>query len=124
MKINIKIGDLELTASLDGSPTAAGIYDQLPVKAAFSAWGDEIYFSLPEGVPEGELLEVVGLGDLAYWGPGRAFCIFWGCTPASVGDEIRPAGGVTVFGKLDGDPLVMNGISGSNILITKDGPNL
>jgi len=35
--------------------------------------------------------EVVELGDLGYWPPGQAFCLFFGPTPASQGDEIRPA---------------------------------
>lgn len=120
MRISIKIDKLELTASLDASLTAEGICNQLPLEAVFSTWGDEIYFSLPEGVPEGELKEVVEAGDLAYWGPGKAFCIFWGRTPALIGEEIRPAGGVTVFGKLDGDPQVMNEIRGNLIIISKD----
>ena len=46
----------------------------------------------------------VAAGDLAYWEPGNAFCLFWGPTPMSRGNEIRPANPVTVFGKLDGDP--------------------
>jgi hypothetical protein len=47
---------------------------------------------------------VVQLGELGYWPPGRAFCIFFGPTPASRGDEIRPASAVTVIGQLEGDP--------------------
>ena len=47
--------------------------------------------------------EVVELGDLGYWPPGRAFCIFFGPTPASRGDEIRPASAVTVIGRVCGD---------------------
>jgi uncharacterized protein len=47
---------------------------------------------------------VVEAGDLGYWEPGSAFCIFWGPTPASRGDEIRPYSPVTVFGRLLGDP--------------------
>ena len=38
----------------------------------------------------------VQLGDLGYWPPGAAFCIFFGPTPASRGDEIRPASAVNV----------------------------
>ncbi len=40
------------------------------------------------------------VGDLGYWPPGQAFCIFWGPTPASEADEIRPASPVNVFGRI------------------------
>jgi hypothetical protein len=44
--------------------------------------------------------QVVALGDIAYWPPGNALCIFFGLTPASVGKEIRPASAVNVIGKV------------------------
>jgi hypothetical protein len=44
---------------------------------------------------------VVQVGDLGYWPPGEAFCIFFGATPASTGWEIRPASPVNVFGHLE-----------------------
>lgn len=50
--------------------------------------------------------EVVEKGDLGYWPPGSAFCIFFGPTPASRGSEIRPASAVNVFGKVRGDAAV------------------
>ena len=48
-------------------------------------------------------METVALGDLGYWPPGKAFCIFFGPTPMSRGDEIRPASAVTVVGRVSGD---------------------
>ena len=50
--------------------------------------------------------EVVELGDLAYWPPGKAFCIFFGPTPMSRGNEIRPASAVNVVGRVSGDPRI------------------
>ena len=52
--------------------------------------------------PDG-LREVVDFGDLAFWPPGNAFCIFFGPTPASRGDEIRPASPVAIVGRITGD---------------------
>ena len=57
-------------------------------------------------IDDDEAQAVVELGDLGYWPPGRAFCIFFGPTPASQGDEIRPASPVNVVGRVDGDPTV------------------
>jgi hypothetical protein len=64
------------------------------------------------GLEDGQ--EVVDLGDLGYWPPGHAFCIFFGRTPASRGDEIRPASAVTVIGKLQGDPTVLKQVRGGS----------
>ena len=66
-------------------------------------WGDEIYFGIPVKAKAENPCETVELGDLAYWPPGSAFCIFFGPTPMSRGSEIRPASAVNVFGRIDGD---------------------
>ena len=90
----------------------------MPIEASANTWGDEIYFGIPveAGLEQGR--EVVELGDLGYWPPGRAFCIFFGPTPASRGDEIRPAGAVTVIGQVEGDATVFKQVrSGTAITI-------
>jgi hypothetical protein len=61
-------------------------------------------------LPEDGARAVVALGDLGYWPPGQAFCIFFGPTPASHGDECRPASPVNVFGHVDGDPRVFKSV--------------
>ncbi|MGE3273153.1 MAG: cyclophilin-like fold protein [Chloroflexota bacterium] len=104
-KIRITCGQVCQSASLNDTETARLVWDALPFDTAGSRWGDEIYFSIPvdTGTERGQ--PTVQAGDLAYWEPGSAFCLFWGPTPMSRGDEIRPANPVTVFGKLDGDPM-------------------
>jgi hypothetical protein len=81
------------------------------LEARASTWGDEIYFSIPVNVDVEEPREVVEMGDLGYWPPGSAFCIFFGPTPASRGDEIRPASPVNVFGRVEGDPRVFTSVA-------------
>jgi hypothetical protein len=54
--------------------------------------------------------ELVEVGDLGYWPSGNAFCIFFGPTPASRGNEIRAASAVNVFGRIVGDPKVFSTI--------------
>ena len=67
-----------------------------------------------------DLTEVVDLGDLAFWPPGNAFCIFFGPTPASRGDEIRAASGVVVIGKIVGDAAQLRLVSsGATITISR-----
>ena len=44
--------------------------------------------------------EIVEQGDLGFWPAGNAFCIFFGPTPISKENEIRPASPVNIFGKI------------------------
>jgi hypothetical protein len=63
---------------------------------------------------------VVELGALAYWPPGQAFCIFFGKTPASRGDEIRAASGVNVIGQVVGDSTVFKRVrSGATVRLER-----
>ena len=97
----------------DESPrTVQAIWAALPIEARANTWGDEIYFSIPIEVEAENPREVVELGDLGYWPPGSAFCIFFGPTPASRGAEIRPASPVNVFGRILGDPKVFKKVKG------------
>ena len=120
-KIVIKIEGLSVNAELNESKTAQKIWDALPITGSVNTWGDEIYFSIPVNLPLEDAKEIVSEGDLGYWPPGSAFCIFFGLTPASQGDEIRPASPVNVFGKVIGDVKVFKEInSGAKINIVKD----
>ncbi len=110
--IRITVGDIQLDAQLNDSQTASKIYEILPLDCPFNTWGDEIYFSIPiEAYPE-DAQETVSLNELGYWPPGRAFCIFYGLTPASHGIEIRPASPVNIIGRVLGDARVLKSVSG------------
>ncbi len=119
--IRITAGAVSATATLNDSPTADAIWAALPISARGSTWGDEIYFGIPVHLDEAEdAQEVVALGDLGYWAPGHAFCIFFGRTPVSRGNEIRPASAVNVFGKVEGDPKAFRQApSGSPVTIER-----
>ena len=119
-QIKITAGPVVVSATLNDTATAAMIWDALPIEASANTWGDEIYFGIPVAVGDEAGQEVVDLGDLAYWPPGSAFCIFFGPTPMSRGDEIRPASPVTVVGKISGDPTVFKQVaSGAPVLIDR-----
>jgi hypothetical protein len=122
-RIQITAGSVSAFATIDGSPTARAIFEALPLEAAAQTWGDEIYFAIPVGLQEDGARPVVALGDLGYWPPGRAFCIFFGRTPASHGDEIRPASPVNVFGRVEGDPTVFRKVrAGATVRLARIGP--
>jgi len=119
-KIMITVEDLKMYAELNNSETAKKIWEALPIKGNANTWGDEIYFSIPVKVGLENAKAVVLEGDLGYWPPGNAFCIFFGSTPASEGEEIRPASPVNIFGKIIGDPEVFKKVrSGAKIIIEK-----
>jgi hypothetical protein len=105
-RIKITAGAVSATAALNDSVTAQAIWAALPISARGNTWGDEIYFGIPVKLAEEDPREVVDLGDLGYWPPGHAFCLFFGPTPASLGNEIRPASEVNVFGHVEGDATV------------------
>ena len=101
--IRITAGQVTADAHLNESRTADLIWAALPIVATGETWGDEIYFPIGFDAEPESPREVVELGDLAFWPPGKAFCIFFGPTPASRGNEIRPASAVNVVGRITGD---------------------
>ena len=120
-RIRIKAGSILVTAELNETKTAEAIWAALPITGKANRWGDEIYFSVPVSLEPENAREVVSLGDLGYWPPGNAFCLFFGPTPMSRGDEIRPASPVNVFGKIIGDAKVLRQVaSGAEITINKE----
>ena len=110
-KIRITAGAIEAEAELNNTKTAQAIWQALPTKGRVSLWGDEIYFSIPVNLQLEAGQEVVSIGDLGYWPDGNAFCIFFGPTPASQRDEIRPASAVTVFGRVIGDATIFKKVA-------------
>lgn len=116
-KIRIAAGGVSATAELNDSTTARAIWDALPITARANTWGDEIYFGIPVHLEEENGQAVVALGDLGYWPPGHAFCIFFGRTPMSRGNEIRPASPVNLVGKVDGDSTVFKQVPGGTEIV-------
>ncbi len=106
-KIRILVSDLKIEAELNESKTAQSVWEALPIEAKANLWGEEIYFAIPvkTGLEAGSR-EIVSAGELGYWPTGHAFCIFFGPTPASQGNEIRAASAVNIIGKVLTEPKV------------------
>ena len=119
-QIRIRAGSVTALAELYNTRTAEAIWHTLPLSSNVHTWGEEIYFTIPlkAGLEDGR--EVVNCGDLAYWPPGNAFCIFFGATPVSGEGEIRAASPVNIFGSLVGDPKVLAKVKdGEKIIVEK-----
>ncbi len=118
-RIKIQVGDVEVTALLNGCATADLVWDALPISSTGSTWGDEIYFRTDLTADEQDSEAVVDMGAVAFWPPGQAICLFYGLTPMSTGDEIRPASPVNVIGRIEGDPAVLKSASGSDVRVER-----
>ena len=121
MEILIEAGEIKAQAELNDSPTARAVFEALPIEAAAMTWGDEIYFEVPIALELDETArEVVEKGDLGYWPTGRAFCIFFGPTPMSGPDEIRPASAVNIIGRVQGRSEVFKKVpAGTSIKLSR-----
>jgi hypothetical protein len=106
--IVIRTTAVELAAEIDANETGEKIFAILPVSSRASRWGDEIYFSIPLSMPRApDARDIVEAGELGFWPDGSAFCIFFGKTPVSRGDEIRTASPVNIFGRVIDDPKLL-----------------
>ena len=119
--IIIRVGEIKLEAELNESTAARLIWDALPFEAKGQTWGDEIYFRIPVDADLEKPRRTVEVGDLGYWPPGNAFCIFYGQTPASSGDEIVPASPVEVIGRVTSDVTVLKDIEDPGIVRVERG---
>jgi uncharacterized protein len=110
--IVILAGNLRLEGYLSDTPTGRALAEALPFEGQAQRWGDEIYFSVPQVVQELDDTAAVSVqvGDMGYWPPSRALCLFFGLTPSSVPGEIRPASAVNLVGRISGDPCCLAGV--------------
>jgi len=99
----------EVLAEIDearNSKTARAVLAALPIESSVNRWGEEVYFSTQVRVGEERAQEEVDVGEIGFWPPGSALCIFFGRTPASTGSKPRAASPVNVIGKVLGDSKV------------------
>ena len=110
-RVTITMGCVTAEAELNESETARLVWEALPIEGIVNRWGDEIYFAIPVNAElEKEARDVVEMGEVGYWPMGQAFCIFFGPTPASQGDEIRAYSPITVLGRIMGNAGAFGGV--------------
>ncbi len=102
--IRIRIGGLVFEARIDETPIATALLRRMPFSVGMTRWGDEYYGPSPvrfDSAPDGR--EIMEVGEIAYWQPGNALCIFFGPTPASTDSRPRAASAVVPIGSIVGD---------------------
>ncbi|MBN1799230.1 MAG: hypothetical protein JW822_11685 [Spirochaetales bacterium] len=117
LKIKITIEDQNLLAELNDSACAEKIARALPLEFQMSRWGDEYYGSC--GVKAGleqDARTLMQAGEIAYWPPARALCIFFGPTPASSGPQPEAASEVNPVGSVTSDCSVLKSM-GSTVKV-------
>ena len=95
MEIEIEVpGKGKARAMLDdrNPETADRFYKNLPVNGRANQWLEEVYFIIPLELEYENQSPDAAKGDLSYWPPGAAFCIFYG--------ESQPASPVNHIGKV------------------------
>jgi hypothetical protein len=120
-KITITAGDVTLPAELNDGPTAQQIWESLPIEGQANVWGDEIYFGISvTAEQESDARAEVEVGELGYWPPGNAFCIFFGPTPVSTDERPRAASPVNILGRMLGDATQFRAVRhGTPVQITR-----
>jgi hypothetical protein len=102
-------GNRLLEARLNGGAAAAQLARALPLELSLDRWGDgEYYGTLPVALSSKEgRRDVFAVGEIALWPAGNAFCVFFGPTPASRGDEPRMASPGIPLGRIVSDVSVL-----------------
>ncbi len=122
MRIIIKTPYGEVDGEIDETKnpvTAEKIIESLPLNGRVSRWGEEIYFEIPVQVGEENSQEEVEVGDIAYWPPGNALCIFFGRTPVSTSEKPKAYSPVNVIGRVVDVSVLKKVQDGDDVLVKK-----
>ena len=87
--------EAEITVELNEGPVANELWDRLPLETSATLRGEEVYFQvlLPTATEASEP-KAVEVGDVAYWPPELALCLFCGNNNAMTDrdDPVTPVG--------------------------------
>lgn len=115
--------DAEVSVELDDKQapkTVHAILEKLPIKVKINRWGDELYTDpMPVKVEEENAKSLVNLLDVAYWPQGQGLCLFFGPTPISKGNEIKPYSPVNVIGKILSKENIARKVNDSTTVIVR-----
>jgi hypothetical protein len=100
--LTLAFGNHTLRVELNDGKAAGQLASAAPLTIDMARWGDgEYYGTLPVAIASAEKCrDVFEVGEVALWPDGNAFCIFFGPTPASRGNEPRMASPGIPLGKV------------------------
>ena len=115
-----EIGEIKAKLLTESAPaTCTAFWEALPLKVNLSAWGDELYGTIPVDIEAENPLEEFEVGDIAYWLQGSGFCILYGRTPASTSDKPRLISPGNHFARIEGDVSIFKGLKGLKLTIER-----
>jgi hypothetical protein len=119
-KITIKVNNIQVVAELFDTATGNAIAEKIPLSSKINTWGKEIYFSIPVTCDlEKSSRSTLKIGDLGYYPPMQAFCIFYGPTPMSSDGKPQAADNVNVFGRIIGSAEALsNAKTGETVFVS------
>lgn len=104
LDIKLEIGGLTFDVELYDGAGSKALLASLPEEISMSRWGDEFYGGCSANVEEDDTLrDIYEAGEIAFWPPGNAFCVFFGRTPASTDSRPRMASPGVPLGRIKGD---------------------
>ena len=105
MKINLRIANKVVTATLVDNETARDFISLLPLNLSMNdLFGREKFGHLPKALSEkGPRTHSYKVGDIAYWSPAHDVAIYY----RQDGESI-PSPGIIPIGKIDGGTAVFN----------------
>lgn len=95
MEIEIEISKKgRIKAILDdrNPKTAQSFFENIPMEGPAQLWHEEVYFPIPLVHDYENPSPSSNRGDISYWPPGNAFCIFFG--------DSQPASNVNHIGRI------------------------
>lgn len=114
------IGIVECILSDKTNPkTYSAVIGKIPFESKANTWGAEIYFEIPISAPLENSKNILNVGDVAYWPPGKSLCLFFGPTLASKGSEPVAASPVNVIGKITKNIEILHRVKDGTRLTVK-----
>jgi uncharacterized protein len=86
-------------------------FKALPMEGIANLWGEEVYFDVPLQMDNENPSPYATAGDICYWSPGPAFCIFFGKTQpySAVNHMGKVTAGLEIFrSAAAGDRIVLS----------------
>jgi uncharacterized protein len=89
--------------------TARALYESLPLDGTSQVWQDEVYFPITLEIDYENSSSSSEQGDISYWPPGHAFCIFFG--------ESQPASPVNHVGLITDNMELLKEVGAGEMVI-------
>lgn len=114
MKINIKVGDKIITATLIDNPTTRDFISLLPLTLTMNdLFEREKFAHLPRAISEeGERTKMYDVGDIIYWSPGPDVAIYYRHDGQAIPDP-----GIITIGKIDAGVEAFNVPGSINVTV-------